>query len=72
MSTRAGSRQSCGWSLWGIARSCPTGRFFKACYYEDGSEEAFVRRLWTDLFPGEPLPTRGLAASGVEEEEREQ
>jgi hypothetical protein len=24
----------------------------------DGSDEAFLRRLWRDLFPGEPVPGR--------------
>ena len=37
----------------------PKDALFKACYYEDGSEEAFVTRLWTELFPDEPLPTKG-------------
>jgi hypothetical protein len=36
----------------------PKDAIFKACYYDDGSEEKFVKRLWSELFPNEPLPTK--------------
>jgi hypothetical protein len=36
----------------------PEGAIAKAAEYDDGSEEAFVKRLWTELFPDEPLPTK--------------
>lgn len=32
------------------------GALSKAAEYDDGSEEKFVKRLWTELFPDEPLP----------------
>lgn len=28
-----------------------------AAEYGDGSDEAFLRRLWRDLYPDEPIPT---------------
>lgn len=36
----------------------PEDAIFKACYYDDGSDEAFVKRVWGELFPNEPLPTK--------------
>jgi hypothetical protein len=36
----------------------PKDAIFKACYYDDGSEEKFLKRLWSELFPNEPLPTK--------------
>lgn len=29
---------------------------FSAASYSDGSDVEFLRRLWTDLFPQEPMP----------------
>lgn len=31
---------------------------FYAASYDDGSDEAFLTRLWTDLYPDEPVPTK--------------
>ncbi len=36
----------------------PRAELSKNVQYEDGSTEAFLRRLWTDLYGDEPLPTR--------------
>lgn len=30
---------------------------FTAAAYGDGSDEAFLRHLWRDLYPNEPIPT---------------
>lgn len=35
----------------------PPGELFDAAQYSDGSEAAFLARLWRDLYPDEPLPT---------------
>lgn len=34
----------------------PKGALTVAAEYADGSEDAFLRRLWRDLYPNEPLP----------------
>lgn len=36
----------------------PEDALFRATVYEDGSDEKFLARLWRDLYPDEPLPTR--------------
>lgn len=36
----------------------PKGALFRAAEYSDGSAERFLARLWGDLYPDEPLPTR--------------
>lgn len=28
-----------------------------AAEYDDGTDDAFLRRLWTDLYPDEPVPS---------------
>jgi hypothetical protein len=33
----------------------PDAIFTAACY-GDGTDEAFTRRLWRQLYPGEPVP----------------
>lgn len=35
----------------------PKGALFKAASYDDGSDEAFLRRLWRDLYGDEPVET---------------
>lgn len=35
----------------------PSGSLARAAEYEDGSEQAFLARLWRDLYPEEPLPS---------------
>ena len=37
------------------------GALSEAAEYDDGDQDAFVRRLWRELFPNEPLPDRTLA-----------
>jgi len=32
----------------------PDNELFKAVQFSDGSNEAFLRRLWHDLYGGEP------------------
>jgi hypothetical protein len=32
----------------------PDNELFKAVQFSDGSNEAFLRRLWRDLYGGEP------------------
>jgi hypothetical protein len=39
----------------------PGGEFFSHVEYEDGSTEAFLRRLWRDLYGDEPVPGPGQA-----------
>jgi hypothetical protein len=34
----------------------PPGELFDAAQYSDGSESAFLARLWRDLYPGEAPP----------------
>jgi hypothetical protein len=34
----------------------PGDELFEAVEYGDGSDEAFLRRLWRDLYGDEPLP----------------
>jgi hypothetical protein len=34
----------------------PGDELFEAVEYADGSDEAFLRRLWRDLYGDEPLP----------------
>lgn len=34
----------------------PEDALFTAAQYGDGSDEAFLRRLWRDLYPDEPIP----------------
>lgn len=34
----------------------PGDELFDAAEYDDGSDEAFLRRLWHDMYPGEPVP----------------
>jgi hypothetical protein len=36
----------------------PKGALYKAAQYDDGSDMAFLRRLWQDLYPDEPVPGR--------------
>jgi hypothetical protein len=36
----------------------PEDALFNAAQYDDGSDEAFLRRLWRDLYPDEPVPER--------------
>lgn len=43
----------------GDREGLPDGALSKAAEYDDGSEEKFVRRLWTEVFPDEPLPVKG-------------
>lgn len=39
----------------------PPGALSEAAEYDDGDQDAYVRRLWRELFPGEPLPDRAPA-----------
>lgn len=34
----------------------PENALYVAAQFGDGSDEAFLRRLWHDLYPNEPLP----------------
>jgi hypothetical protein len=34
----------------------PGDELYHAAEYDDGSDEAFLRHLWRDMFPGEPVP----------------
>ena len=34
----------------------PHGALFRAVCYDDGSDEKFLRRMWRDFYPEEPLP----------------
>lgn len=34
----------------------PGDELYRAVRYDDGSPEKFLRRLWLDLYPDEPLP----------------
>jgi len=34
----------------------PDGALSEAAEYDDGSQDAFARRLWLELFPDDPLP----------------
>jgi hypothetical protein len=34
----------------------PQAELSKAAQYDDGSAEKFLRRLWRDLYPDEPVP----------------
>lgn len=34
----------------------PPKAVFAAASYDDGSDEAFLQRLWHDLYPDEPVP----------------
>ncbi len=34
----------------------PKDALFRAAEYSDGSDEKFLRRLWRDLYPDEPVP----------------
>ena len=36
----------------------PENSLFRAVQYDDGSDEMFLRRLWRDLYPEEPVPSR--------------
>jgi hypothetical protein len=36
----------------------PADELYEAVQYDDGSDEAFLRRLWRDLYPDEPVPER--------------
>jgi hypothetical protein len=40
----------------GDTHGLPAGALGQAAAYEDGSQEKFARRLWGDLYPGEPVP----------------
>jgi hypothetical protein len=36
----------------------PADELYEAVQYDDRSDEAFLRRLWRDLYPDEPVPGR--------------
>jgi hypothetical protein len=36
----------------------PRAELSQAVQYDDGSADAFLRRLWRDLYPDEPVPGR--------------
>lgn len=36
----------------------PEDALYAAAQYSDGSDRAFLERLWRDLYPDEPLPER--------------
>jgi hypothetical protein len=40
-------------------RQLPDDELWKHVKFDDGSTDAFLRRLWRDLYGDEPLPTRG-------------
>ena len=42
----------------------PDNELFKAVQFSDGSNEAFLRRLWHDLYGGESEDLSDLSASG--------
>ncbi|PRY00635.1 hypothetical protein [Allonocardiopsis opalescens] len=35
----------------------PDDELFNAACFEDGSDEAFLARVWHDIYPDRPLPT---------------
>lgn len=35
----------------------PDDELYEAVQFDDGSEEKFLRRLWRDLYPDEPVPS---------------
>ncbi|MBM7791380.1 hypothetical protein [Tenggerimyces flavus] len=43
----------------GDTEGLPKDALFEAAQYDDGSDDAFVKRVWAQLFPDEPLPTKG-------------
>ena len=36
----------------------PGDELYRAVQYDDGSVEKFLRRLWRDLYPDDPVPER--------------
>jgi hypothetical protein len=42
----------------GQTEGLPPSALSEAAEYDDGDQDTFVRRLWRDLFPDEPLPER--------------
>lgn len=46
----------------GRTEGLPPGALSEAAEYDDGDQDAFVRRVWRELFPGEPLPDREPAS----------
>jgi hypothetical protein len=38
--------------------TAPRAELSRAVQYDDGSADAFLRRLWRDLYPAEPMPRR--------------
>lgn len=36
----------------------PEDELYEAVQFADGSDERFLRRLWRDLYPEEPVPSR--------------
>ncbi|WP_385928129.1 hypothetical protein [Tenggerimyces flavus] len=45
-------------ALSGDTEGLPEDALFDVTHYGDGSDEAFLKRVWEEIFPEEPLPAR--------------
>lgn len=45
-------------ALSGDTAGLPAEALWEAAEYSDGTDEAFLKRIWEEIFPDEPLPTR--------------
>jgi hypothetical protein len=45
-------------ALSGDTEGLPKDALFDVTHYWDGSDEAFLKRVWETIFPEEPLPIR--------------
>ncbi|MBM7786789.1 hypothetical protein [Tenggerimyces flavus] len=45
-------------ALSGDTVGLPDEALWDAAEYSDGTDEAFLKRVWEEIFPGEALPTR--------------
>ncbi len=45
-------------ALSGDTAGLPDEALWEAAEYSDGTDEAFLKRVWEEIFPEEPLPTR--------------
>ncbi len=45
-------------ALSGDTEGLPEDALFDVTHYADGDDEAFLKRVWEEIFPEEPLPTR--------------
>lgn len=45
-------------ALSGDTAGLPKDALFDVTHYADGDDETFLKRIWEEIFPEEPLPTR--------------